>query len=444
MYKMRIPSRAILTGLLVLSMSAPLIAARRFILDAPAAEAPSIASRYGLTLVKQIRNHDLALVTAPDSIDPAQLVSQVNSEPTVYNFELDAAIASSESQSGIQLNQSTGAILDGISGFTATTYFGVPVPSYFVVQPAANLIRLIDAQSEFSANGSGVVAVIDTGVDPDHPVLKASLLRGYDFTRGITGASEMLDLDPETAAILNQSTGAILDKNVVVSVNQSTGTILDQSTASILDTTALPSAFGHGTMVAGLIHLVCPSCKILPLKAFQGNGKAHLFDIIDAIYFAADNGAKIVSMSFSMATSDKIVFKAMNNLNSRGIICVSSVGNSGQKIQTFPAALDNVLGIASTTNNDQRSSFSNYGPAEVDLAAPGEGVITTYPGSNYAAGWGTSFSTPLVSGAAGVLLQFKPNLNESNADTYLSFAQKLTNDLGAGRLDLYRAVQKAQ
>jgi subtilisin family serine protease len=254
----------------------------------------------------------------------------------------------------------------------------------------------------------------------------------------------MLDVSESTAALLNQSTGAILDKNTIVKVNQSTSAILDQSTASILDTSSLPQAFGHGTMVAGLVHLVCPKCKIMPLKAFKGDGTAHLFDIIAAMYYAADHGAKIVSMSFSTAVVDKTLTKVVNDLNSRGVICIASVGNSGLKTQTWPAAFGNVLGIASTNVSDQRSSFSNYGSNEVDLAAPGENVFTTYPGGNYAAASGTSFSTPLVSGATGLLLQFKPKLNETNADSYLSFADKLNNDLGAGRLNLYLSVQKAR
>jgi subtilisin family serine protease len=436
-------SKALMLIVLLVSM-APQVMARRFILDAPSADVQTIASQYGLTVIKLIPNHDLALVSAPDSVDPTQLISEVNADSDVYNFQLDSTNRSPEMQSGVQISQSTGAILDGVSTLSEVSYFGVAAPSYYVVQPTTSLIRLIDTQSAFDAYGSGVVAIIDTGVDPNHPVLDSSLVAGYDFTRDAVGGSEMLDVSESTAALLNQSTGAILDKNTIVKVNQSTSAILDQSTASILDTSSLPQAFGHGTMVAGLVHLVCPKCKIMPLKAFKGDGTAHLFDIIAAMYYAADHGAKIVSMSFSTAVVDKTLTKVVNDLNSRGVICIASVGNSGLKTQTWPAAFGNVLGIASTNVSDQRSSFSNYGSNEVDLAAPGENVFTTYPGGNYAAASGTSFSTPLVSGATGLLLQFKPKLNETNADSYLSFADKLNNDLGAGRLNLYLSVQKAR
>src|SRR2546426_9603627 len=89
-----------------------------------------------------------------------------------------------------------------------------------------------------------------------------------------------------TASILDQSTASILDQNTIVVLNQSTASILNQSTASILDTTQVPQAFGHGTMVAGIIHLVAPTAQIMPLKAFKADGTSNLFDIRRAIYFA--------------------------------------------------------------------------------------------------------------------------------------------------------------
>src|SRR5207237_7565090 len=137
-------------------------------------------------------------------------------------------------------------------------------------------INLGAAQSQLGAVGAGVVAVIDTGVDANHPALQGALLPGFDFTRHQRGASEFRDLDQSTAGILDQSTAGILDMQTVVTVNQSTAGILDQSTAGILDTSKLPADFGHGTMVAGIIHLVAPQAKILPLTAFSSDGMGHL------------------------------------------------------------------------------------------------------------------------------------------------------------------------
>ena len=106
----------------------------------------------------------------------------------------------------------------------------------------------------------------------------------------------------------------------------------------------------------------------------------------------------------------------------------------------YPASMVNVLGVASTDNSDQRSTFSNYGSSLVHLAAPGEAIVTTYPGNNYAGAWGTSFSAPFVTGTAALFEQFQPGLNIHNAADAISHAKALTLSLGYGRLDIAQAV----
>jgi subtilisin family serine protease len=101
------------------------------------------------------------------------------------------------------------------------------------------------------------------------------------------------------------------------------------------------------------------------------------------------------------------------------------------------------MGVASTTNEDQLSSFSNYGPQLVWVAAPGEGIVTTYPFSTYAASWGTSFSTPFVSGAVAALLNINPSENQNGSAQAIAQAQPIDPNAGHGRLDLYQAIQAA-
>src|SRR5205807_2009793 len=84
-------------------------------------------------------------------------------------------------------------------------------------------------------------------------------------------------------------------------------------------------------------------------------------------------------------------------------ICVASAGNDNRKVLVYPAAFGNVVGVGSTTLDDHRSAFSNYGADLVTVAAPGEALVTTYPGNHYAMAWGTSFSSGLVSGATAPL-----------------------------------------
>jgi subtilisin family serine protease len=434
--------KSLLIAFLLFFASTPLLA-RRMVVQMSPTDAPSVAAQYGLTIVRQIPNHNLFLVTVPDTVDTQELITQLNSDPDVASAELDSIAATPESTTVVNLNQSTAGILDSVSNAGITTYYGTEVPSYYVNQPATSLIRLADAQTQYGATGAGVVAIIDTGIDPDHAALQGVLLPGFDFTRQQSGANEFLDLDQSTAGILDQSTAGILDMNSLVILNQSTAGILDQSTAGILDTSTLPADFGHGTMVAGIVHLVAPTAQILPLKAFSANGVAYLYDVISAIYYAVDEGgATVINMSFDYGqTQSKEMRATINYANSKGVICVAAAGNSGQDVIVYPAANGNVFGIASTTTTptpDLQSSFTNFGSV-VSMAAPGEAIQTTYPGNYYAAAWGTSFSTPFVSGTVALLQQFK-KLSHDSAAYALQNAVPINPALGWGRLDAYAAV----
>src|SRR6267378_5878406 len=400
-----------------------------------------VLSRHGMTLVRSASEYSVYLVRSPAGAPPAQYLSEVGADFAVTAVEPNVDVVVPETPPGLQLNQSTASILDALANPTVIPFFRTMVLSGYVNQPAAVLIRVANTQ-RFFATGAGIVAVIDTGVDPNHPALTGSLVPGYDFTRDLPGIpSEFADLSQSTASILDQSTASILDQRTIVALKQSTASILDQSTASILDTRLVPQAFGHGTMVAGIIHLVAPTAQIMPLKAFETDGRAHLFEILRAIYYAVDHGAKVINMSFSTEQRSAELKRAINYAARRGVICVSSVGNNGSRLRVYPAAFDNVLGVGSTSNLDARSTFSDFGDDVVKLAAPGEGIITTYPGGHYAAAWGTSFSTAFVSGGAALLLQVNIRTHEEAvADALEENAKELPGGLGEGRIDLYRAL----
>src|SRR4029077_6867499 len=221
----------------------------------------------------------------------------------------------------------------------------------------------------------------------------------------------------------------------------SSAAVLDQSSAAVLDGGPY-SAFGHGTMTTGLVHLVAPEAKILPLKAFTSNGSGYLSNIVAALYYAVQHQANIVNMSFDVSTPSAALSQAVSYANQSGVVLVAAAGNENTRAPAYPAAMNgNVMGIASTTDWDARSSFSNYGSADVWIAAPGEYVISTYPGGTYASASGTSFSSPLVAGTAALLLSAKQaSLNQSQAASALAHAIKLTPDLNHGRLDVYQAV----
>src|SRR5438552_17377619 len=129
------------------------------------------------------------LVTAPLEIDPALILTELLSVPGVVNAELDQSVALVPA-----LNQPA-AVPAGLSDTSTEQYFGTSVRNGYVNQPAAQIIRVSEAQSTFNVAGAGIVADIDTGVDPDHPALQGVLLQGWDFTLNQAGGSEMPDVE---------------------------------------------------------------------------------------------------------------------------------------------------------------------------------------------------------------------------------------------------------
>ena len=319
----------------------------------------------------------------------------------------------------------------GLWDNTPVNYYGTSVTHGYVNQPAAQIIRVAQAHSVFNVSGAGIVADIDTGVDPNHPALQGVLLAGYDFTRNQPGGSELNDISMSAPPPCETCAAAY--------VNQHTAAMLDQHTAAMLDGSQY-AAFGHGTMVMGVIHLVAPTAQLLPLKSFSANGNGSLSNILAAIYYAVQNHASVINMSFDLTTSSTELADAINYANKNNVILAASSGNDGKQEMVYPAGLQNVMGVASTNNQDQRSTFSNYGNQIVWVAAPGEGVITTYPFATYAAGWGTSFSSPMVAGTASLLVNMQSSTSENQASWAVAHAKWIGVNMGNGRLDVYGSL----
>jgi subtilisin family serine protease len=222
-----------------------------------------------------------------------------------------------------------------------------------------------------------------------------------------------------------------------VQLNSSTVAILSQSSTSILD--GPPAAFGHGTMTAGLVHLIAPGAKIMPLKTFAGDGSSDLFNILRAIYYAVDHGANIINMSFEVTQNSPALQSAIQYALSKNVVLVAASGNDGRQMLVYPAAYNDVIGVGSTDSHDAKSSFTNFGTNAVFIAAPGEAVISTYPSSNYAGGWGTSFSAPLIAGEAALVLQAKPTYKPGDVANAISRGVSV-QQMGHGRADLCMAL----
>src|SRR5579872_3366302 len=369
----------------------------------------------------------LFVVSFPSLLDPLLGILQLNVQLGIVDVELDQTVRT--------LDVSAGPAPSYLTDETPVAYYGTTVWHGYVAQPATQLVRLAQTQSAFNTTGSGIiVAVIDTGVDPNNPVLQKVLINGYDFTRNVTGGSEDSDVNTSSSASGTSQEDA-------AQVNQRTVAVLDQRTVAVLDGSQY-SAFGHGTMTAGLVHLVAPEAKIMPLKSFTAAGTGYDSDVLRAIYYAVKNGARVLSMSFDYTSYSPELANAIKYANNNGVVSVASAGNDGQQIMVYPGGLPGVVDVASTSNQDTQSVFTNYGAPPVWLAAPGEGVVTTYPWGTYAAGWGTSFSAPFVSGTAALMLGKNGGCTVSNVASGLAKSDWISDpQLGHGRLDTYSAVQ---
>ena len=382
-----------------------------FLLRANPADAPFIAARHNLTIVNQVTDASgVTMYLVTPVVDNPGLATELNGDLAVMAFERNHVVGIPESIRP-RLMQSTAAILEALPDRTIVPYYGRSVWRGYANQPAAVLINT-PAVHALPVTGGGVVAIIDTGIDVNHPALVGAFVPGYDFVR-------------QQATVTSDLAG------------------VSQSTAAILEASGLPAAFGHGTMVAGLVRLVAPTARIMPLTAFAPDGSGDVFNVVRAIYYAVDHGANVINMSFSLADWSAELVRAVNYANEHDVICVASAGNNGEETLVFPSAFRHVVGVGSSNNLDLRSTFSNFGNGLVYLAAPGESLITPFPAGRYAAVSGTSFSAALVSGAAALIEQVKPGIEPTNAQEALSCAKRIGQDMGSGRLDLLSALLRA-
>jgi hypothetical protein len=443
---------ATLLSVLVLPRSA--LSAERFVLRASPDAIQQVCVDHGLRIVREVGRRHLLLVEAEPGVDTAGLRLALQRDSRVYDFE----VARRERRiSDLSVRPATPPpALDSIDR-TATQFFGTSAWSGYANQPAVARIGADHTRQDGEVGAGVIIAVIDSRVDPGHPLLAPAVVGGFDFAGSVDdGSPGVLEQSPVTikeglddGGTLEQSPVTIKEGSAVVILEQSPVTIkegsgsviLEQSPVTIKEGT-VPEDSAHGTMVAGLIRLVAPEARIMPLRVFADDGTTSTDDIIRAIYYAVDHGARVINMSFS--TESREMKRAIQYATNRGVICVAAAGNRAKEEIVFPAALQRVLGVASTTLDDVRAPFSNYGERLVSVAAPGEYLITAYPNDRYALVSGTSFSAALVSGAAAILAGAKPDMDYRDADDAFRYSLFLGRDLGFGRIDIPSALSAAQ
>jgi subtilisin family serine protease len=401
------------------------------------------AGRLGLEVLGTLDpGRSTYIVRSPDNFDGGSWLVSLSSDPDieaaepvspVHLPELQSISGDYDFESSIRAWLSTYGARKLLGSRSHADYFGDSVWISYLAQPLVRITELAGAQR--MATGRGVtVAVIDTGI-ANHPALERDLVPGYDFLREqvVAGEDELPESDVD-APDPQQGTTVVLN-------------VLQRAPGGYwgggydAPTLGQQAALGHGTMIAGIVHLIAPRASIMPLRVFGPDGRTDTASIIRAIYYAVDQGAEVINMSFSTSELSPELARAIDYATARGVICVASAGNQAREGEAYPASLPNVVGVAATDNSDRRSLFSNYGRRVADIAAPGEGIFTTHLDGAYAVGWGTSFSTALVTGAVALLLDVERLDQAEVAETLSRTAARVSRDLG--RVDLLTAVQRA-
>lgn len=304
-------------------------------------------------------------------------------------------------------------------------------PDAYAAQWAPNALRLPTAQR--LATGRGVkVAVLDTGVDLRHAALAGHLLPGRDFVDA--------DLTPSEPAVSN---GA---------------------------------AWGHGTHVAGLVALVAPNAKIIPVRVLDPSGAGNTWVLAEALLWAADpdgdpatdDGADVINMSLSTLSATRVL-EAVSRIATcqpavagdpvadrsdpgyadderrcaarPAPVLVAAAGNAGSRVREYPAG-ESVYGLVSVGASMPGATiapFSNFG-SWVALAAPGRSITSTLPGGTWGSWSGTSMAAPLVAGVAALIRERAPTLPAKDVVTRLRRASALSCDGVLPVLDAAAAV----
>jgi subtilisin family serine protease len=185
----------------------------------------------------------------------------------------------------------------------------------------------------------------------------------------------------------------------------------------------------------------------MPIRVLNADGLGTERQVADGIRYAVDRGAHVINLSLGTTREARLVREAVTYAQQRNVVVVASIGSHSREEITAPARFPNVLGVAATDNNDRKTGFSNY-HASVAVSAPGMRLYSTYWDGGWAWGSGTSFSTALVAGAAALVRGMHPTWDATSVqDTIRNTSAPIDAlnpgfqfRLGAGRIDLYRAV----
>jgi type VII secretion-associated serine protease mycosin len=317
----------------------------RFDPDVTERGAESAAASMGLHVVEPIGATGHVLVSTEGKA-PDQVVQRLRADPRVAeaepNHQLRAAVEPDD-------------------------------PRYLTQQPYLANIGMPSAWDRGQGSPTALIAIVDTGVDLDHPDLAGRIAPGWDFV----GDDPVADDDS-----------------------------------------------GHGTMVAGAaaagtnngkgVAGVAWNARILPVKVLDSQGSGTDADVASGITWAADQGARVINVSAGGTDDSSVLRDAVDYALARDAVVVAAAGNDASAFPFYPAAYPGVVAVTATDHAGAFASFSNYGPW-MTLSAPGVNITSTAmgPGEQYSTGSGTSFASPLVAGASALLRAANPTWSQA-------------------------------
>ena len=331
---------------------------------------------------------------------------------------------------------------DGTAGAQQQTYSEGEVQalastSYSQNYAPVQVLQSWSAQSPYDVNKVPIVAIVDTGVDLNHAV----------FTQ-----SQAIWSNP------SEIPGNGIDDDFNGYVDDVSGWNFNANTNSPQDDE------GHGTHVAGIVVgtglniFSAPRdqsrIQIMPLKFLDSSGSGRTSDAIRAIYYAVDNGAKVINCSWGGGSYSRALLDAMTYAYEKQVVIVTAAGNSATNNDStpmYPADYDfpSNIAVAASTDSDNLASFSNYGASTVPVAAPGYYIYSSYPGNSYTLMSGTSMAAPFVAGIAAYAWREAPQLTGyqvkqlvmASVNTKASLANKVSTQ---GRVNALNLINLAK
>lgn len=309
-------------------------------------------------------------------------------------------------------------------------------PSYSQ-QYALSRINAAQAWDISQGDTSVFIGIVDTGVDWDHPDLEANIWINWNEIPNNS-------IDDDNNGFIDDIRGW--------DFGGLNGTP---------DNNPMEDRPDHGTHVAGIASAVTNNgigvasigfkCKIMAIKVtrddLRGQSGPYVIFGYEGIVYAANNGAKVINCSWGGAAYSLYGQEIINFAISKGALVVCAAGNSNSIEPFYPAAYNGAFSVASTTNTDAKSSFSNYGRT-IDVSSPGSSIYNTWQNNTYSTLSGTSMASPLVAGLAGLVKARFPNFNglqvgeqiRVNTDNINSVNTNFQFLLGTGRINAFKSL----